>query len=367
MKCDPISEDDPNDLAEAWTLLVAYFPANYTGTDQRLELRFPARVTSFHWTQTNGDDKNDSLSANLVYNTNPKVYGYTIQAHAKDFTITVTRYDNTRGGTIEGKFEGIMESYIAWTRQTVLIPVKGNFHTVRNGKGWECRKQRASEKIVVSKAVKVFENTFLPSLQKTGWKIDEELNGYNAVVSNNPSPFRPLSLCSSFFDLKLSVNPNSAYGRMLEDSAEYYSKQTSQNANDTKAMTQAAQNMFRIQNMRAMEIEIDDNSPFIKSEYIIGSKDRFTVLHIPQVAYACQIYRAAQDGISPPEEKTYLCFGNWAGADMHANAYVSYPFVHKQHAPVLENIMVTFTGPSAAVNEIIKNIDWSKMNDALTK
>lgn len=367
LKCDPVSEDDPNDLAEAYTLLISYFPETYKGTDQQLELHFPARVATYHWTQNDAQDKNDSLTADLIYNTNPKVYGYTVQAHAKDFTISVTRYDAAKNGVVEGKFEGTMEAYLAWSHQTVLIPVKGNFHTVRNGIGAECRKQRRSEKEVITKAINVFDNTLISSLQNIGWKVNEEQNGLNGVVANHPGPFRPLSLCSPFFELKLSLDPNSDYGKKLQDSAEYYAQQSSQNANDDKALVQATQNMFRIRNMQNISISIDANSPYIKSEYHTGSKDRFTVLHIQSVPYAYQIYQAPSDNLGTPEESTYLCFGKWDGADMHASSYVNYPFVHKQSASAIENFEIMIKAPASVANEIIKKIDWSKMNEALTR
>lgn len=366
LKCDAISEDDPGDLAEAYSYLVTYLSGGTT--DQRFELRFPARVATYHWEQTGEDNKNDSLSADLIYNTNPKVYGYTLQAYPKDFTITITRYDDKKGGIIEGTFSGMMQADLAWTHQTVSIPVKGNFHTTRTGKaGDECRKQRHSETEVINKAVNIFDNTFLGSLQKTGWQITEEKNGRTTQIADHPAPFRPLFMCSDFFDLKLSLDPNSAYGKMMQDSVQYYNEQVTQNTNNSKALLQASQNLFRIQSMQTAEISIVANDPYLKEDYTIGSKDRSVILHIPGVAYAWQLYLAPTDELGTPEEKTMLFFGSWKGANMHAGTYIGYPFIHKQQSPFIENFVVTITAPGPAANEIIKNIDWSKMNDALTK
>jgi hypothetical protein len=366
LKCDPVSEDDPGDLAESYSYLITYFTGGTT--DQRFELRFPSRVSSYHWTQASGDDKNDSLAADLVYNTNPAVYGYTMDAHPKDFTITITRYDNTKGEIIEGKFEGTMESELAWSHQTVTIPVKGNFRTTRTGKaGDECRRQRHSEKDVIDKAVHIFDDAFLQPLQKMGWQITEEKNGHTTQIADHPSPFRPLFMCSDFFSLKLTLDPNSAYSKMIQDSAEYYNKQLSQNAPGTKTYMQASQNFFRIQNMQTAEISIDANDPYLKQDYTIGSKDRSTDLHIPGTAYAWQLYLAPADELGTPEEKTMLFFGNWKGVNMHSGTYVGYPFIHKQHAPSIENFVVTITAPASAANEIIKRIDWNKLNEAISK
>jgi hypothetical protein len=366
LKCDPVSEDDPNDLAEAYSYLVTYFPGGIT--DRRFELRFPAKVASYHWTQAGEDNKNDSLSAYLVYNTNPEVYGYTIQGYPKDFTIAVTRYDGKKGGVIEGKFDGTMEAYLAWSHQTVSIPVKGNFHTTRTGKaGDECRKQRHAEKEIITKAVTVFDNAFIQSLQKMGWQITEEKDGRTTQIADHPAPFRPLFMCSDLFDLKLSLDPNSTYGKMMQDSAQYYNEQVIQNTNNSKALLQVSQNLFRIQTMQTAEISIAANDPYLKEDYTIGSKDRSAILPIPGVAYAWQLYLAPTDELGTPEEKTMLFFGNWKGANMHAGTYVGYPFIHKQQSPVIENFVVAIKAPASAANEIIKKIDWNKLNVAISK
>ena len=378
LKCDPISEDDPNDLSEAYSYLVTFFPANKRDDHQRFEFRFPAHPATYHWAQKNGNDKNDSLSAYLAYNLNPNVDGQTFQAYAKDFTIKVSRYDSHKGGIIEGSFDGTMESYLPWSQQTVTISVKGNFSATRTGKGDECRKQRRSEKAVISKAVKVFENAFIPFLQKAGWQIENETNGYNTQIANHSVPFRPLFTCSDFFHLKLSLNGNSALGKMIHDSAEYYGNQgriSGQQFQQTgqkkyvEALNEATRKMAQFTAMQNMEISIDANDPYLKSGELgtTASGDHFTVLHIPGVAYACQGYRASNDEMSPPEEKVKLCFGNWKGADLKANTYVAYPFVHKQQSAVIENFVVTITSPSKNLNDIIKKIDWDKLNEALTK
>jgi hypothetical protein len=370
LKCDAISEDDPGDLAECYSYLITYFAGGTT--DQRFELRFPAKVASYHWTQSNEADKNDSLSAYLVYDTNPKVYGYTLQAYPKDFTIKVTRYDATKGGVIEGTFNGTMQAYLAWRQQTVSLPVKGNFHATRTGKfGDECRKQRQSEKAVINKAVKIFGEVFPGPLQNMDWKITEENKGYTTQIANHPVPFRPIFMCSDFFDLKLSTDPTSDYGKSLQDSMQFYNQQVVQNSNNNNhtALVKASQNLFRLQTMQTAEISIDGNYPYIRSEELTGagSKDRYEILHIKGVAYAFQLYRAPVDELGTPEEKTMLFFGNWTGADMHSGTYAGYPFIHKNQSPFIENFVVTITAPASVANGMIKNIDWNKLNEALSK
>jgi hypothetical protein len=212
LKCDPVSEDDPKDLDEAYGYLISFFKEN---DNNRIELGFPTKIKSWHWTQKDEYDKNDSLSAYLVYNINPKENGQIVQAYPKDFTITVTRYENKKGGIIEGTFQGTMQADLASSHQTVIIPVKGNFKTTRTGgTPNDTRKQRISEKPVISNAVKVLENVLLQPLQNAGWQITGKNNALTAPVSNRSD----LAITINMLTLRLALDPNSAYGKMMLDS-----------------------------------------------------------------------------------------------------------------------------------------------------
>ncbi len=237
----------------------------------------------------------------------------------------------------------------------------------------QCREQKQSEKAVIDKAVKIFEDAFNKPLQAIGWQITEENNGHNTQIAITPDPFRPLFMCSDFFSLKLSLNPNSAYGKLMQDSAEYYNKQVVQyskqwpmSAADSKALKQATQNLSRVESMQSAEISIDANDPYLKEDYHLGAKDKYTVLHIPGAAYACRIYTAPEDASGSPEEKTKIFFGNWKGANLNAGAYTGYPFVHKKQGPFIENFVVTVNAPSSAADKIIQKIDWDKLNEAIS-
>ncbi|MCZ2460269.1 MAG: hypothetical protein LC128_11685 [Chitinophagales bacterium] len=365
LNCDPIEEDDPNDLDEAYGHIRAFMGKS---SNDLIDITFPTKVKSWRWTQKDENDKNDSLFAYFSYNTNPKVYGYTLQAYAKDFTITVTRYDQNKGGIVEGNFEGIMGAYLSWSHQNISISIKGNFHTTRTGEFTdECRKQRQAEKLVIDKSVTIFDKTFIQPLQKSGWEIIEQKNGRSSQLANNPSPYRPLFFCSDFYDLKLSLDPNSDYGKMMNDSLQFYNDQISRNAGNLKVISQAAKNVFRIKNLQDIEISINGNSPYLKEDYTVVGRDKSSVLHVPGVPFAWQLYRAPTDEVSTPEEKSMLFFGNWKGVNMQAGTYVLYPFIHKKQSPFIENFVVTITAPAPVAKEIIKAIDWEKLNDAISK
>ncbi len=239
----------------------------------------------------------------------------------------------------------------------------------------QCRKQTPSEKAVISKAVKVFEDTFNKPMQNIGWQITEEDNGYSSSIAIHPAPFRPLFLCDNFFDLKLSLNPNSAYGKMMQDSVEYYNKlvvqysqQYPMKAATQKALKQASENMSRVSSLQSAEITIDANNPALKDNRHISGKDKYTVMHIAGAAYACRIYIAPEDNNSGSAKVyTKLFFGNWNGANYNASTAAGYPFIHKQQGPFIENFVVTIEAPASAAGNIIQKINWNKLNKAISK
>lgn len=363
-----ISEDDPGDLAEAYS----YFTARIgTGTgqaaDNRLELRFPARVASYQWTQQDNKDKNDSLSAYISYIFDAAV-GNSMNAYASDFAITVTRYDAAPNGVIEGSFKGTMQTYGPDGRTLVPVQVSGSFRTTRTGKAGDvCRKARRDEQAVLLNAKNILDNNLYTPLANLGWQVQQENTSIHSsgLVANTPEPYRPMMLCSSFFSAKITADPGGNFAQKLTDSITYYSGLAEKNAADDKLLLQATQNMARIQKMMQWQIDIDENSPYLKGPAMLGDNGIFTLLHITGAAYAYRVHRPGADALSPADDYTVLLFGNWQGADMHAPVYVNYPFVHKQHAAVLENITIKITAPPQLADDVIKGIDWKTFNAAI--
>ena len=236
----------------------------------------------------------DSLSAKLFL-----VKGYEISAYPRDFTIGISRYDNVKGGVIEGTFSGTMEAFIASTNSSVTFTVKGNFHTIRTGKfGDECRKPRHSEDMVLENAKTVISAGLAQPLQQMGWQVKDD-PGAKIMIGNDPVPYRPLFLCNGFLDLKLTLDPNTAYGKMIKDSAEYYAGQSTK---------EGTRNMFRLMKMQNIDIRIDENDPYLKSPFAHDTRDKYTVLHIAGAAFACRYYRAPQNDLDSPEVTTSLFF-----------------------------------------------------------
>ncbi len=352
LKCNPISEDDPNDLAECYSYLFATLANN----GQRFELGFPAKTGTYHVPP----GKNDSLSATLYYDTNPSTYGYGITANAKDLTITITRYETPKGGIIEGNFSGTMEAYAAWNRQTVTVNVNGSFHTTRTGgAGSECRKLRRSENVAFDKAKSVIGQSIIQPLQRIGWQA-EFARDSKPTAANGPNPYKPLFLCASNFDLNVTADPNSAYGQMLIDSIRYYAGQS-----DVPSIMR----MVVLRQMQSMKIRIGVNMPYIKSPWSHNPAEKFTLMQIPGTGYGYRLTipeQGADKGI-PPDYKTYVLIGQWEGADMKATAYATYPFIHKQPGGYIETLTVQIAGPASVADKFIRAIDWQGLNAALTK
>jgi len=63
-----------------------------------------------------------------------------------------------------------------------------------------------------------------------------------------------------------------------------------------------------------------------------------------------------------------LLFGQWKNArwKFSDSAYY-YHFAHKGQAPVIENIVVQLDGSPERVAQLLKAVDWAKVNDALTQ
>ena len=367
LKCDPISEDDPGDLAEAYSYLITYLVEGQSSAN-KFELHFPSRVGTYHWTKKDDEDKNDSLSAELYYDTNPQVYGYSLQAHAKDFTIQVKRYDESANGSIEGTFSGDMETYITWKHQTVLIPVNGTFHASRTKHiRSECRKYRRSEKEVVNRAIAILDEELLAPLNKLGWVVDSRESGETGQVANNPGPFRPLMICNGFYKLKLKADPNSESAKAVNDSMEYYANQVSENKNDNEKMVASLRNMTRMQAYQNIEIRVLENMPYLKEGTPKKTNDKYIVLHLQQVPFAYQFVSAASNEMDIPKEHTSVFLGEWKDAEMYSKNYVTYPFIHKTSSPYIENIVVEISAPAFIANKIVSSINWANVRKVIVK
>ena len=87
-------------------------------------------------------------------------------------------------------------------------------------------------------------------------------------------------------------------------------------------------------------------------------------LKIPGVAIA---QKAPGEYFQSDKRYSYwLCFGNWQTAKA-GDGRISFKFTHPKHTPYIENIVVIFFGADDRVEELLKKVDWSVLNAALTR
>lgn len=87
-------------------------------------------------------------------------------------------------------------------------------------------------------------------------------------------------------------------------------------------------------------------------------------LHVPGAAFAFHVKNYKYDSGT----SVVLLFGNWKAArwNVSEGAY-HYHFIHKTHAPVIENIVVQLDGSEDRVEQLLKTVDWKKVNEGLTR
>ena len=61
----------------------------------------------------------------------------------------------------------------------------------------------------------------------------------------------------------------------------------------------------------------------------------------------------------------WLLFGNWATA-RHTEDGLNFKFTHAKVTPYIENIAIVIHGADDRIQELLKTIDWSQMQNALT-
>jgi hypothetical protein len=223
----------------------------------------------------------------------------------------------------------------------------------------ECRDPRPDESATINKARQVIDKCIGGALQQIGWQTRNS-DQVNVSIATHPNPSRPMFICSRAFDLTISPDPNSAYGKTMNDSIRFYQSQSSR---------AAILRMVILTGMQNIKIRIDENSPYLKSRYDHDETDKYTVLHVPGAGYAYRLTEPEQGAEAdvPPDYKTYVLIGNWTGADMNANTYVNYPFIHKTGGAYIETLTLQIAGPASIADKIIHNVDWQGLSAALAK
>jgi len=223
----------------------------------------------------------------------------------------------------------------------------------------ECRDPRPDESASINKARQVINKCIGGALLQMGWQ-SKNSDQVKVSIATHPNPYRPMFICSRAFDLTANPDPSSAYGKMINDSILFYQTQTSR---------AAILRMVILSGLQNIKIRIDENSPYLKSRYDHDAQDKYTVLQVPGAACAYRLTEPEQGGGAdiPPDYKTYILIGNWTGANMNFNTYITYPFVHKTGGAYIETLTVQIIGSASVADKIIQHVDWQRLSQALTK
>lgn len=232
----------------------------------------------------------------------------------------------------------------------------------------ECLDQTPEQKAVVGKAVAVARAQFA-TLKSLGWLITENYTGEQSPVAKKPAPFRPLMLCGPLYNVTLTADPATAFGKMLQDSSDYYTAQAQKNKFGDDGWVRATKNMARIATMQTIQITVTENTPYLVYGEPKGDGDKNIVLHLKGAGFAYRQYVAPADTYSIPDETTWVYIGNWAGIkELKDNyGYVSYPFIHKQLSPFIETLDIKIHAPAQIADAITSKIDWDAFNGALSR
>ncbi|MFI5140020.1 MAG: hypothetical protein ACHQIM_19530, partial [Sphingobacteriales bacterium] len=209
----------------------------------------------------------------------------------------------------------------------------------------ECRDPRPDESTAIDKARQMIDKYIGGALRQMGWRASSS-DRFKLSVATHPNPYRPMFICSRPFDLTISPDPNSAYGKMINDSIRFYQSQTSQ---------AAILRMVILGNMQNIKIRITENDPYLKTRYDHDETDKYTVLNVPGAGYAYRLTEPEQGAGAgvPPGYKTFILIGNWNGANMNFNTWVNYAFIHKTGGAYIETLTVQIAGPASIADKII--------------
>ncbi len=87
-----------------------------------------------------------------------------------------------------------------------------------------------------------------------------------------------------------------------------------------------------------------------------------TRLDVPGVPYA---YHTGHGHYGNFTTSYWLLFGNWAAA-RHDQDGLGFHFTHQRQTPYIENVVIIIQGADDRIAELLKTVDWSQMQHALT-
>lgn len=218
----------------------------------------------------------------------------------------------------------------------------------------ECRPQTQDEHVVVMKLIGALQAHMRDELTTSGeWTVVREITGGDRnVAAGNPVPFRPLMLCSSVYTLTLTAAP----GTPRAQAAELARTKLSSGALTTLPEIHDATSTERAASVN-IRVEINDPNNSERSE---DPRDHKTTLQVPGADAAVQVEKVDPTTGAAGDQWVELYFGKWTSP---AGTYI---FAHKTKAAAIENFSVRLSGEIAAVQQMVKLVDWSRLQSGLT-
>jgi hypothetical protein len=227
----------------------------------------------------------------------------------------------------------------------------------------QCRPANDKEQQALNKLVTTMDDNLTPKLLDDDWELKSE-TANDILVAELPFA-RPLMFCSNAYRADFKLKESSPLYSRLNDSSNYYMAQSSKTEDGTLSLKLMEKSMAFLA-QQGYAIAVVENSPAFYLQDPGGGQmiDHYTKLTVPGAALAFQIWYKGVKG-DEPTQQTVLCFGNWKN-DLVKTADIRwsfpYSFQHPKNTPFIENIVIVIHADATRANDIIKRIDWTKMN-----
>ena len=178
-------------------------------------------------------------------------------------------------------------------------------------------------------------------------------------------------LCQRLYDASFVLNQSSLQYTKLSDSANFYMEQSSK-ATDPKESMRLIKKYTGCMQQATFRIYVSENVPdyYLQEPGSAELIDHYNTLSVPGTTLAFQIWYKGMEKEDEPTQETVLCFGKWKNNLVKNSTdrwYFHFPFQHPIGTPFIENVVVKIYTDAARANDIIKKVDWTKINDGLTQ
>lgn len=239
---------------------------------------------------------------------------------------------------------------ITRSRGLMLIPVLLALFSSAHA---ELRPPTAAEKAVLDKYRTVI-NQILDQCRSDDWdeKVDYEVSD---DVYVHPNSGRPLDV-NEMFQRSYDVH----YGSDRFNKKVLPPTQKLQETSDMKEKMK-----YGAEAQKSMRLRIEVHFNYVEASDIEPPPGENPDLKISGAAFAYKTKNHVTDANSGA---AILGFGNWQPLkwDSDHKAYY-FHFVHPVNSPYIENVVINFYGASDRIDELLHSIDWTKVNDAMTR